>query len=83
MTLNPRKLRKRYDSQCCGKLRHENYLTALRHAARLRSFHPNDSFSVYHCDFCTGLHVGHRNKTLPEQDLILVSSVEALNGGQQ
>jgi len=58
-------------------------LTALHHAARLRSFQPDDAFSIYDCDFCTGLHVGRKNKTLPEQDLILVSSVEALNGGQQ
>ena len=76
--MSPRQRRRMYASHCCGKLRHENYLTALHHGAYLRSLHPSDSFTVYPCDFCAGLHLGHRNKTLPEQDLILVSSIEAL-----
>jgi len=79
--MSPRQRRKLYGSHCGGKLRHENYLTALHHGTYLRSLHPTDSFSIYTCDFCAGLHLGHRNKTLPEQDLILVSSIEELDGG--
>lgn len=77
--MSPRQRRKFYASHCCGKLRHENYLTALHHAAYLRFLHPSDFFSIYPCYFCAGLHLGHRHKTLPEQDLVLVSSMEALN----
>ena len=79
MSWCPRKLRNKYYHQCWKKLRHENSLTALHHAASLRSFQPSDSFNVYACDFCAGLHVGHGNKALPEQDLILVSSHEAFS----
>ena len=81
--MSPRKLRRKYDSQCYRRLRHEHFLTALHHAARLRSLHPNDSISIYPCNFCAGFHVGHKDKTLPEQDLILLSSVEALYSGER
>ena len=41
---------------CLRKLRHPNYLSALRHAAGLSQDNP---LVIYPCPFCAGLHVGH------------------------
>jgi hypothetical protein len=41
---------------CLRKLRHPNYLSALRHAAGLSQ---DNSLVIYPCPFCAGLHVGH------------------------
>jgi hypothetical protein len=47
---------KRIARQRCGrKLRHPNLLSALKHAAELN----DPSLSLYECQFCDGLHLGH------------------------
>jgi hypothetical protein len=43
-------------SACLRKLCHFNYLSALKHAARLPK---NESLVIYPCGECKGLHVGH------------------------
>jgi hypothetical protein len=47
---------KRIERQRCGrKLRHPHLLSALMHAAQLN----DPGLSIYECQFCGGLHLGH------------------------
>jgi len=57
--MSPKKLRSKYDHACNGKIRHENSLTALHHANSLTYKQEADRITIYDCDFCAGLHVGH------------------------
>lgn len=52
-----------YATQCAGKFRHYNFLTAIQHA---RSLEKDDKKAgrgkhvvAYHCEFCGADHVGH------------------------
>ena len=44
---------------CATKLVHYDFLSAMRHANKLRAIEPNGHFNVYPCRFCEGIHVGH------------------------
>jgi hypothetical protein len=64
-----RRLRKHYDYSCNHKMRHQNSLTALDQAVSLNRKQPADFFAIYTCDFCNGLHIGHRDHRLPEEEI--------------
>jgi hypothetical protein len=42
---------------CWRKIRHPHYLSALLHARRLLP--QDDNLSIYPCELCSNLHVGH------------------------
>ncbi len=44
------------ESSCLRKIRHLNYLSALRHAVKV---HNNETVVIYPCSYCEGMHVGH------------------------
>ena len=44
------------ERSCRRKLRHLDYLEAMRHAAEVPL---NETVVIYPCVYCTGLHVGH------------------------
>jgi hypothetical protein len=43
---------------CATKFVHHDFLSAMRHAERLRAKEPSRFFNIYPCRFCDGLHVG-------------------------
>ena len=53
------------ERSCRRKLRHLNYLEAMRHAAEVPL---NETVVIYPCVYCTGLHVGH--SSTPEARLL-------------
>ena len=44
-------------AECGRKLRHLDYLSAIRHAANVPE---NETVVIYPCSYCDGLHVGHQ-----------------------
>jgi hypothetical protein len=46
------------ESNCRRKIRHENYWTALLHAATISD---NATVVIYPCPICLGIHCGHGN----------------------
>jgi hypothetical protein len=44
------------ESNCRRKIRHENYLSALRHAVGIPD---NETIVIYPCPTCLGIHCGH------------------------
>ena len=57
------------ERSCRRKLRHLNYLEALRHAAKVPR---NETVIVYPCNYCVGLHVGH---SVPTPAAVLASRI--------
>ena len=44
-------------AECGRKLRHLDYLSAMRHAINVPD---NETVVIYSCSYCDGLHVGHQ-----------------------
>ena len=44
-------------AECGRKLRHIDYLSAMRHAINVPD---NETVVIYPCSYCDGLHVGHQ-----------------------
>lgn len=65
-----------YATQCAGKFRHYNFLTAIQHASSLekddKSAGRTQHVVIYHCDFCNTEHIGHLNNPefqFPDQSI--------------
>ena len=79
--VSPRKLKSRYFNSCYGKFRHPHWGLALDHYKRLHDQQPKAHFQIYACDFCAGLHIGHRKtswRELRETDYLIPEEVESV-----